>query len=213
MKILVTNGPGEQAKLQSLARAWPQVWQGHVLDVGCRSKMLQIVLAEAEKDVHYYGFDLYAPADVVGNLEQGLPFTSAFFTTVVALDVLEHTDNIYAAFAELCRVSRQYVFIALPNAYDVSSRMRFLRGQSLSLKYGLPSEPPLDRHRWLFSWNEAKRFMHAMGGKYGFTVLAEGCLIGARRGMATGRLLVRSFPNMFSPWYIALLNRPEMDRR
>jgi SAM-dependent methyltransferase len=211
MKTLVTQGPNEQGKLQSLAMAWPDVWQGRILDVGCRSKTLQSVLPRGE--LQYWGLDLYAPADVLGNLEQGLPFPDAFFDTVVALDVLEHTDNIYEAFAELCRVSHRYVLIALPNAYEVASRIRFLRGQPLSGKYGLPPEPPLDRHRWLFSWNEAKRFAQVLGPKHGFTILAEGNLIGARRSAMGGSLLVRLFPNMLSPWYIALLRRPQTERR
>ena len=166
--------------------AWPEVWQGNVLDVGCRSKVLQSVLTNC--NMHYCGLDLYAPADVMGNLERGLPFKRSFFNTVVALDVLEHTDDIYHAFAELCRVSHHYVLIALPNAYEVASRLRFLRGRPLSMKYGLPPEPPADRHRWLFSWNEAKQFTHVLGQKNGFTVLEEGCLIGTRRSMAGGRL-------------------------
>ena len=205
MKILLTHGPGEIGKLRSLALAWPEVWQGRVLDVGCRSKILQSVLANGS--VRYHGLDLYAPADVIGNIEQGLPFMDALFDTVVALDILEHTDNIYRAFAELCRVSHHYVLIVLPNAYEVTSRIRFMCGQPLSGKYGLPPEPPLDRHRWLFSWNEAKRFIQVLGPKHGLTILEEGCLIGARRGAVGGRRLVRLSPNMLSPWYIALLCR------
>ena len=58
----------------------------------------------------------------------------------MALDDLEHTDKIYAAFAELARVSRRYVLVALPKAYEVASRVRFLRGQPLSGKYGLPPQ-------------------------------------------------------------------------
>ena len=78
------------------------------------------------------------------------------------------------------------------------------------MKYGLPTEPPADRHRWLFSWNEAKQFTHVLGQKNGFIVLEEGCLIGTRRSMAGGRLVAGLWPNVFSPWYIALLRRPQI---
>ena len=205
MKVLVSHGPDEQGKLRSLAQAWPHLWHGRVLDVGCRSKVLQEVLPGG--GVHYYGLDLFAPADVIGNLERGLPFPGAFFDTVVALDVLEHTDNIHDAFAELCRVSRQHVLIALPNAYEIASRLRFLRGLPLSGKYGLPPQPPADRHRWLFSLSEARTFLHVMGDKHGFETVAETSLIGVRRSVGGGRLLVARFPNLLSPWYIAVLRR------
>jgi len=67
MKTLVTQGPDEQGKLQSSAMAWPEVWQGRVLDVGCRSKTLQSVLPS--EHVQYWGLDLYAPAEVFCNIE------------------------------------------------------------------------------------------------------------------------------------------------
>ena len=66
----------------------------------------------------------------------------------MALDVLEHTDDIYRANEELFRVARKNVIIALPNAYEVKGRLKFLIGRTLSGKYGLPLDPPSDRHRW-----------------------------------------------------------------
>jgi len=127
--------------------------------------------------------------------------------TVVALDVLEHTDDIYRSFGELCRVSRGYVLVALPNLYDISVRKRFVLGERISGKHGAPTNLPMDRHRWIFSFRDAENFTDAMATKHRFAVVDEGCLIGPRQSAIGFRKLVKMFPNVLSPWYVALLKR------
>jgi SAM-dependent methyltransferase len=206
LKVFVRPHPGATGKFEGVVQAFPYVWDGSVLDVGCRTGHLKVALTN--KSARYCGLDLFPPANVLANLEEGLPFGDASSDTVVALDVLEHTDNIHKTFGELCRVARRYVVIILPNLYELKHRMRFLLGQRLSGKYGLPLEPPNDRHRWLFSFEEARAFTHRMSPKYGFVVAKEGCFVN-RRGQLGGRHIIGLFPNLLSQTYIALLHRKE----
>lgn len=80
------------------------------------------------------------------------PFKDKQFDTVLCLDVLEHLENIHAAFDECLRLAKEYVIISLPNAYQ--DFWNFLKngkymGRSSDMKfYGLPQERPEDRHRW-----------------------------------------------------------------
>ena len=208
MKVFVSRNCESIDKFVSMVRAFPNIWSGSVLDVGCRSRQLKDALPQETAD--YLGVDLYPPADVVGNLGAGLPFDEASSDTVVALDVLEHTDDIYYSFAELCRVARNHVLLALPNLYEITVRKRIFFGQRISGKYGLPVNPPMDRHRWMFSFREAENFTHAMATKCGFEVVGEGCLIGRWRSAIGVRHLVNVFPNLLSPWYVALLERKRM---
>lgn len=210
MKVFVCARPGETGKFQGVVDAFPGIWEGRVLDVGCRSGKLREVLMERNVRVCYLGLDLFPPADVIGDLEQGLPFGDKAFDVVVALDVLEHTDNIHKAFDELCRVARWFVVITLPNAYEVRGRIKFLLGRPISGKYGLPAERPADRHRWVFSFNEAMHFVNIKSQRCGFGIKDEGCLIGPRRASVVGRRLVGGFPNLFSPWYLVLLKRQDV---
>jgi len=205
VNVFVAPSRDEIGKFQAVVHAFPSIWEGLILDVGCRSANLRRVLEDRE--VHYRGLDLFPPADFIGDLGAGLPFEDMSFDTVVALDVLEHTDNIYQAFGELCRVARKYAVVTLPNAYEVKSRIKFLLGRRLSGKYGLPLEPPNDRHRWLFSLREAMDFIHARVRCHDCRVAAEGCLVGPGRGFMIGRLMVGYFPNLLSPWYLALLQK------
>lgn len=205
MKVFICPKPGEDGKFQAVVKAFPSIWTGSILDVGCRSGKLKDALPK--KNARYCGLDLSPPANIIGNLEEGLAFKDKSFDVVVALDVLEHTDNIWAAFRELCRVAKQYCVITLPNAYELKSRVNFLLGRRLSGKYGLPVEPVVDRHRWLFSLWEARNFIHAVGKQCGFRVTDEGCLVGPKRGSIASRLMVSMWPNLLSPWYLALLVR------
>lgn len=206
MKVFPCPTQDEIGKFAGVVKAFPWIWQGKVLDVGCRSGNLANILAKTNPNVRYVGLDLYPPANVVGNLEAGLPFQDKAFDVVVALDVLEHTNDIYKAFSELCRCAQRFVVITLPNAYELKGRLKFLIGKKLSGKYGLPPEPPIDRHRWIFSLKEARTFVHFRAQHCGFKVTLEGCLIGPRRALI-GRLLVSHLPDPFCPTYLALLER------
>lgn len=139
-----------------------------LLDVGCRDGRLKTYLPES---VVYTGVDI-SPGPAVSkvcNLEQGLPFEDSTFDTVVALDVLEHTDNIWFAFDELARVARMQVLAVLPNSYHWKNRIRFLRGREPD-KYVLPAEPIVDRHRWHCSHTTSQRFIEQRATKLGMTV-------------------------------------------
>ncbi len=212
LKVFLSPTRDEQGKFRGVVQAFPDIWRGLVLDVGCRSGNLKHALPSGA--VYYYGLDLFPPADVLGNLGTGLPFKNVSFDTVVALDVLEHTDDIHRAFSELCRIARKYVLIILPNVYDLKLRIcvlmgwKFLDRHGLPL-YGLPVEPPKDRHRWFFSLQEARSFTHTLGQRHLFHVQEEGCLISSRRRLAVGPVLVSLFPNLLSPSYVALLSRKE----
>lgn len=149
-----------------------------VLDVGCRDGILRTHLSSS---IRYTGVDLEAGPAVtrVCNVEQGLPFADGAFDAVVALDLLEHTDNIWYVFDELVRVARRQVIVVLPNLYHWSLRLRFLAGKEAG-KYVLPPEPIVDRHRWLTSYRSSKAFCQGMAQKYRLR-LTEFPLAGGRR--------------------------------
>jgi hypothetical protein len=100
---------------------------GLALDVGCRSGNLK---RRFRRKSPLLWTGPVPPADVMGNLERGLPFGNMAFDTVVALDVLEHTDDIHRAFGAVQSRPQPYRHF-LPNAYDFKFRLRFLSGTTL----------------------------------------------------------------------------------
>jgi 2-polyprenyl-3-methyl-5-hydroxy-6-metoxy-1,4-benzoquinol methylase len=149
-----------------------------LLDVGCRDGILKKHL---NPRIDYTGIDLAdGPAVTkVCNVEKGIPFADNAFDVVVALDVLEHTDNIWFVADELIRVCRRQVFIVLPNAYHWLSRIRFLLGNEMG-KYVLNPDPVEDRHRWLVSYHRARAFCEKKAEANSLT-MREIILFGGRR--------------------------------
>jgi len=136
------------------------ILKGRILDVGADEGYLKKYLP-AETD--YWGIGLGGHPDQVVNLEkEKIPFPEHSFDCVLCLDVLEHLDNIHEIFDELCRVSRNYVIISLPNPWAGFLGMlragNYRPDQPMKF-YGLPPEPPEDRHKWFFSYKEAKNFV------------------------------------------------------
>jgi hypothetical protein len=198
--------PGGEAldKAVGIVGALPDdVWMGVVVDVGCRRCELEKPVEDARGT--YFGVDLSPTGDLIADLGAGLPLRTGSADTVVALDVLEHTDDIHHAFTELCRVASRHVVITLPNMYDWKTRIRYLRGRQLGAKYGLPVDPPGDRHRWFFGLDEARAFCRANGSRAGWRIIDERVLVGPRSQSALGRRLATRLPSWFCSTYLAVL--------
>jgi SAM-dependent methyltransferase len=130
-----------------------------LLDVGCRDCVLKPYIAEFG---NYAGVDLFQnPAgtvDIVTDVSKGLPLENGSCDVVIALDLLEHLDDLQAGLDELLRVSRGHVIVLLPNMAHVSYRMSFLRRGFLNEKYHLKFNQGPDRHRWLTIASENTTF-------------------------------------------------------
>ncbi len=177
-----------------------------LLDVGCRDAILKKSLRAG---IYYSGLDLFPGPDVdhVGNAEEGLPFSDGAYDAVVALDLLEHTNNIWFVYDELMRVARHQVIVLLPNAYHWSFRLQYLRGREMG-KYVLPTEPILDRHRWLLSQTSARRFCEARAKEKGWR-LTEKVLFGSRRTALVDLALNPISKNLAAWSTIFFLDKPQ----
>lgn len=133
-----------------------------VLDVGCDRAFLRSML----KNVDYTGVDIGGDPDIHLDLEkvQKLPFDDNNFDCVICTDVLEHINNLHRMFDELVRVSSKHIVISLPNCW-VNARQPISRGYGSFSHYGLPTEPPQDRHKWFFSHTDIVNFMKVKGEK------------------------------------------------
>ncbi|GGW23396.1 class I SAM-dependent methyltransferase [Streptomyces xantholiticus] len=201
MDIARVEGGMALQKVAGVVRVYPSIWRGTVVDVGCRTRELETALKG--RQVHYVGVDIDPSAEVVADLGERLPFDDGSVDVVTAFDVLEHTDDFHNAFSELCRVAREHVVITLPNAYEVRTRLRHLRGKPISQKYGLPVMRPSDRHRWFFSLDEARAFVRNSGREHGWRVVDERVLAGPNT-QRIGRAVCR-WPNLLGSTYLALL--------
>ncbi len=151
---------------------YQRILSGRILDVGADACHLKEHLSPGTE---YCGIGLGDRVDRVVDLEKDLiPFPDETFDCVLCLDVLEHVDNIHIVFDEVCRVSRKFAIVSLPNAWlDFYNMLRsgdYRLGQPMKF-YGLPVEPPPDRHKWFFSPDEAKAFVLYRAAKSRMTVV------------------------------------------
>jgi SAM-dependent methyltransferase len=169
-----------------------------VLDVGCRDCTLRGHLPPATR---YTGVDLEQNAtgtvDHIADLTRGLAFPDRAFDAVCALDVIEHTDDIHASFAELARVASRLLIVVLPNMAHAGHRARLLGTGHLGAKYRLPTEPIADRHRWVTTHRDILPFYAAAAQRHGLRLtLRDDIDLGPRKALlrwTVGLLLPRAW--------------------
>ncbi len=162
-----------RGKAEYVWRKYGSILSGSVLDVGADQGYLRSFLGEGAS---YTGIGLSAgPGISMVDLEKGpIPFGDDSFDCVLCLDVLEHLDNVHFVFDSLCRVTRQWLIISLPNPWAVFwggvTVRQYAPGRQLKF-YGLPTEPDPDRHKWFFSSSEAREFVRYRSEKNGMEIV------------------------------------------
>jgi predicted SAM-dependent methyltransferase len=168
-----------------------------LLDMGCRTMDLKPHLNSC---VQYSGTDFIPGPNVFEcNLEEGLPFDDNSYDIVVALDVLEHLENIHTTLIDAFRVARKSVIISLPNIHYIQFRWLFLRGKGITGKYKFHAHPVLDRHRWVMSYYECLRFIEENTKKYDVKIYDIIPKRGRTRMVSEPieKLLAKRWPNLF----------------
>lgn len=156
------------ARTTYLAERFSRYLVGRALDVGCDKAYLKELLPNIE----YTGLDIAGNPDVRLDLEriEWLPFRDNSYDCVICIDVLEHLDNLHRIFGELVRVAKRNLIISLPNCWSVA-RQPLRRGKGSFAHYGLPLEPPSDRHKWFFSLSQARDFVLQQGRRYEISIV------------------------------------------
>jgi SAM-dependent methyltransferase len=162
-----------QNKPEYVWRKYSQLLRGRILDVGADECGLKKFLPEGTE---YLGIGLGSSVDLQIDLEKKkLPYGEKSFDCVLCLDVLEHLDNLHEVFDELCRVTKKYLIISLPNpwaGFMTMLRCGYYKHAELPMKfYNLPVAPPAGRHKWFYGLPEAERFLRERAKMNGMEVL------------------------------------------
>ena len=87
--------------------------------------------------------------------------------TAAAESAGEEAGKIGAAYSVFCifadedvlRLSSKYVLISLPNNWKKALN-EFIKGRGRWASYGIPPEPPHDRHKWFFNTEDVEDFIY-----------------------------------------------------
>lgn len=170
MKVEYVAFQSRSERSEYIANRFRPLLAGKILDVGCDKAVLKKLLPHLD----YTGMDVSGDPDIRLNLEEvdRLPFEEGTFDCVVCSDVLEHLDKFHHIFGELIRVAKKYIIISLPNNW-ANARIPIARGKGSFGHYGLPLEPPQDRHKWFFGLSEAISFVKGQANKFPIAILAS----------------------------------------
>ena len=160
------------SKAKYVYEKYKPILKGKILDVGADQGYLKSHLSES---VQYEGIG-FSNQPFIHNIDlekEKIPFPDCSFDCVLCLDVLEHLDNIHEIFDELCRASKEWVIISLPNPLaETMSMLHYApyKPDRNTKFYGLPLEKEEDRHKWHFTSGEAKAFVEYRAKKNNFEV-------------------------------------------
>lgn len=144
------------------------------LDIGGGEGYIGECLQSTNIQFYYVNLDIAGKPTIKYDLELGrLPFRDNSFDMVICTDVLEHIDNLHSLFKDIIRVCKKYILISLPNMFHLGFRLRILFGKDNIKFYGLPPKKPSDRHKWFFSYNQARHFIHEMAKKFYLEIVEE----------------------------------------
>lgn len=163
-----------------IAHRFGRYLTGSVLNIGGGGEKHLLRFIEPQE---YLELDIAGTPDLRIDLdaEHPWPIGNERFDAVICTEVLEHLNELHRAFVELLRITRRYVLISVPNAlpaiYGYVTRRPILIEDGtpsgigfgrFAKFYGLPFDRPGDRHRWFFSYSEAREFFrhHAAAGGY-----------------------------------------------
>lgn len=131
-----------------------------LLDVGCRGCELHGFVSEL---VDYSGADLFQnksnTVTYVQDVSEGIKVADEFFDYVVALDLLEHLDDMESTLREFCRISKKSILIMFPNNAHALLRLRFALTGRISEKYKVSYNGNKDRHRWFTTQEDCDKFV------------------------------------------------------
>ena len=148
-----------------------------VLDVGSRDGALGVALRARVPGARVVTLDRAPPADLVAALPH-LPVAPRGFDVVAALDVLEHCDDLAAAFAACLDAADKLFVCSMPNMAHPVFRARFALTGRLSDKYDLKNARQADRHRWVTPLAQADALVAQLAAAHGarleVTHLTEG---------------------------------------
>jgi hypothetical protein len=129
-----------------------------IIDLGARNQILKNFIP---KNFIYKGVDKFKNNNdnLIINLDNGFDNLGNNYDIVFALDIIEHTNDPYNFIKNCMNLSKNLIYLVLPNAAYYSFRFNFLIKGELTNKFHFSGKSNDDRHKWFTNYKNTKKFL------------------------------------------------------
>lgn len=177
-----------------------------ILDLGSRDQILKKFLPN---NFIYTGVDITQNKDnnnILMDLNLKILFEDNSYDYIFCLDIMEHLDDPISFLKESYRISKEKIFIVLPNIAYYEKRISFLLNGDLGNKYHFSGNKSEDRHKWFTNYFLISKFFRQNSVNYEIYNISK-TRNKLRFIMHLEKLLSKLMPNIFSWSYLIIINK------
>jgi len=183
-----------------------------IIDLGARNQILKNFIP---KNFLYTGVDKFKTNNdnLIINLDNEFDNIVDKYDVVFALDIIEHTDDPYNFIKNCMRLSKNLIYLVIPNTAYYSLRLNFLIKGEITNKFHFSGNSNDDRHKWLTNFKSTKKFLAKFQNE-GFDIKIEKILKNRNKLKFLyfiEHLLSQFLPNLFSWSFLITLQKKNVD--
>lgn len=129
-----------------------------IIDLGARNQILKNYIP---KKFIYTGVDKFKNQNdnLIIDLDNDFIFQENY-DVVFALDIIEHTNDPYTFLKNCMKLSRNLIYLVIPNVAYYSFRLKFLISGNLTNKFHFSGKSNDDRHKWFTNYENTQNFLN-----------------------------------------------------
>lgn len=132
-----------------------------IIDLGARDQILKKFIP---KNFLYTGVDKFKNNNdnLIIDLDKNFDYLynkDTKYDAVFALDIIEHTNDPHVFLENCIKISKNLIFLIIPNTAYYSLRFKFLVKGELTNKFHFSGNSNDDRHKWFTNYANTKKFL------------------------------------------------------
>jgi len=183
-----------------------------IIDLGARNQILKNFIP---KNFLYKGVDKFKNDNdnLIINLDNGFDNLGNNYDIVFALDIIEHTNDPYNFIKNCMNLSKNLIYLVIPNAAYYSFRFNFLIKGELTNKFHFSGKSNDDRHKWFTNYKNTKKFLTQFQNDL-YSIKLEKILKNRNKLKFLyyiEKLLSKFLPNLFSWSFLITFQKKNID--
>lgn len=184
-----------------------------IIDLGARNQILKKFIP---RNFLYTGVDKFKNDNdnIIIDLDKEFNnLVNNKYDIVFALDIIEHTDDPYNFIKKCMELSKNLIYLVIPNAAYYSFRINFLIKGEITNKFHFSGKSNDDRHKWLTNFRNTKKFLTQFQNN-GYDIKIEKILKNRNKLKFLyyfEQLLSKFLPSLFSWSFLVTFEKKNVD--